>query len=175
VQHERAVQMVTEGAVDLGLTVKPAEIDGLTFEEIASDVAHLVCRADDPLARRKTVRWRELSGRAFIGITRISSVRRLTDAAFVHAEIAIAPRYEVEQIASAVALVEANLGVTALPSLTFSMFRGRKLAVRPLVEPSLRRNVGFVTAAGRTLPQQINRFAQIVRSTMRKELAAARP
>jgi LysR family carnitine catabolism transcriptional activator len=174
VQHERVVQMLTEGAVDLGLTVKPAESDGLAFEEIASDVAHLVCRIDDPLARRKTVRWRDLSGRAFIGITRISSVRRLTDAAFVHAELAIAPRYEVEQIASAVALVEANLGVTALPSLTFSMFKGRKLAVRPLVEPSLRRNVGFITAAGRTLPPQANRFMQIVRSTMRKELAATR-
>jgi LysR family transcriptional regulator, carnitine catabolism transcriptional activator len=174
VQHERAVQMVSEGAVDLGLTVKPAESDALAFEEIASDVAHLVCRADDPLARRKMVRWRDLSGRAFIGITRISSVRRLTDAAFVHAEIAIAPRYEVEQIASAVALVEAGLGVTALPSLTFSMFRGRKLAVRPLIEPSLRRNVGFVTVAGRTLTPQINRFVAIVRSTMRKELATAR-
>ena len=55
------------------------------------------------------------------------------------------------------------------------MFRGRKLAVRPLIEPSLRRNVGFVTVAGRTLTPQISRFAQIVRSAMRKELAAARP
>jgi DNA-binding transcriptional LysR family regulator len=172
VQHERAVQLVTEGAVDLALTVKPAEGDGLSFEEIASDVAHLVCRSDDPLARKKSVRWRELTGRAFIGITRISSVRRLTDAAFVHAELAIAPRYEVEQIPSAVALVEANLGVTALPSLTFSMFKGRKLAVRPLIEPVLRRNVGFVTTAGRTLPPQTGRFMQIVRGTMRKELAA---
>jgi LysR family carnitine catabolism transcriptional activator len=174
VQHERAIQLVTEGAVDLALTVKPAQSDGLEFEEIASDVAHLVCRADDPLARRKSVRWRELGGRPFIGITRISSVRRLTDAAFVHAEIAIAPRYEVEQIASAVALVDAGLGVTALPSLTFSMFKGRKLAVRPLIEPSLRRNVGFVTVTGRTLPPQSSRFMEIVRTTMRKELAAAR-
>jgi len=175
VQHERAVQLVTEGAVDLALTVKPAEGDALAFEEIASDVAHLVCRSDDPLARKKSVRWRELTGRAFIGITRISSVRRLTDAAFVHAELAIAPRYEVEQIPSAVALVEANLGVTALPSLTFSMFKGRKLAVRPLTEPVLRRNVGFVTTAGRTLPPQTCRFMQIVRSTMRQELAAGWP
>lgn len=174
VLHERAVGFVTEGAVDLALTVKPAESDGLTFEEIASDVAHLVCRSDDPLARKKSVRWRELSGRAFIGITRISSVRRLTDAAFVHAELAIAPRYEVEQIASAVALVEADLGVTALPSLTFSMFKGRKLAVRPLIEPVLRRNVGFVTTAGRTLSAPTKRFMQIVQATMRKELAAAR-
>jgi len=175
VQHERAVQLVTEGAVDLALTVKPAESDGLAFEEIASDVAHLVCRSDDPLARKKSVRWRELTGRAFIGITRISSVRRLTDAAFVHAELAIAPRYEVEQIPSAVALVEANLGVTALPSLTFSMFKGRKLAVRPLIEPVLRRNVGFITTAGRTLPPQTGRFIEIVRTTMRKELAAGWP
>jgi LysR family carnitine catabolism transcriptional activator len=174
VQHERAIALVAEGTVDLALTVKPAQSDGLEFEEIASDVAHLVCRADDPLARRKSVRWRELGGRPFIGITRISSVRRLTDAAFVHAEIAIAPRYEVEQIASAVALVDAGLGVTALPSLTFSMFKGRKLAVRPLIEPSLRRNVGFVTVTGRMRPPQSSRFMEIVRATMRKELAAAR-
>lgn len=174
VQHERAIALVAEGTVDVALTIKPAQSDALEFEEIASDVAHLVCRTDDPLARRKAVRWRELGGRPFIGITRISSVRRLTDAAFVHAEIAIAPRYEVEQIASAVALVDAGLGVTALPSLTFSMFKGRKLAVRPLIEPTLRRNVGFVSVAGRTLPPQAGRFMQIVRAAMRKELAATR-
>ena len=107
---------------------------------------------DHPLARKKSVRWKDLAGLDFIATTRISSVRRLTDAAFIHAETAIEPRYEVEQIPSAVALVEAGLGVTALPSLTFSMFKGRNLAVRPLTEPSLRRNVGFVTLKGRTLP-----------------------
>ena len=62
------------------------------------------------------------------------------------------PRYQVEQIPTAIALVEAGLGVTALPSLTFSMFKGRNLAVRPLVQPRLRRNVGFVTFSGRTMP-----------------------
>ena len=55
------------------------------------------------------------------------------------------------------------------------MFKGRKLAVRPLVEPSLRRNVGFVTVAGRTLPREAGRLMEIVRTTMRKELAAVRP
>ncbi len=152
VQHERALSLVTDGVADIAVTIKPAKQSDLVFEEIASDVAHLVCARDHPLARKKSVRWKDLAGLDFIATTRISSVRRLTDAAFVHAETAIEPRYEVEQIPSAVALVEAGLGVTALPSLTFSMFKGRNLAVRPLIEPSLRSNVGFVTLKGRTLP-----------------------
>jgi LysR family transcriptional regulator, carnitine catabolism transcriptional activator len=172
VQHERALLLVTEGVADLAVTIKPAQQGDLVFDEIASDVAHLVCRSDHPLARRKQVRWRDLSGLAFIGITRISSVRRLTDAAFVHAEIAIEPRYEVEQIPSAVALVEAGLGVTALPSLTFSMFKGRNLAVRPLLEPRLRRNVGFVTVAGRTLPKHCDALIRAVRQGLLHELRA---
>ena len=66
---------------------------------------------------------------------------------------------------SAVALVEAGLGVTALPSLTFSMFKGRNLAVRPLIEPSLRRNVGFVTLEG---PDIAGRTASRVDAMIRR-------
>ena len=102
-------------------------------------------------------------------------MRRLTDAAFIHAETAIEPRYEVEQIPSAVALVEAGLGVTALPSLTFSMFKGRNLAVRPLTEPSLRRNVGFVTLKGRTLPGNSDKLMRLIRERLLAELKSRRP
>ena len=162
-QHERALALVTEGLADVAVTIKPAKHPDLVFDEIASDVAHLVCARNHPLARRKTARWRDLAGLDFIGITAISSVRRLTDAAFIDAEIAIEPRYEVEQIPSAAALVEAGLGVTALPSLTFSIFKGRNLVVRPLIEPSLRRNVGFVTLKGRTLPANSDKLMRFIR------------
>jgi len=116
------------------------------------------------------VRWRDIAGTPFIGMTGISSVRRLTDAAFVHAEVAVAPRYQVEQIPSAVAMVEAGLGVTALPALTFSMFKGRKLAMRPLIEPSLRRNIGFVRLAGRTLPERADALMRALRGSLLREL-----
>ncbi len=174
IQHERALALVIDGTADVAVTLKPAAHDDLTFTGIGSDIAHLVCRADDPLARQKSVRWRDLSGRPFIGFTQISSVRRITDAAFVHAEIAIEPRYLVEQIPTAVALVEAGLGVTALPSLTFSMFKGRNLAVRPLVQPHLRRNVGFVTFAGRRLPAFTDVLMQAIRRELLRELQVQR-
>src|SRR5262249_19269727 len=170
VQHERALALVTEGIADFAVTIRPPAQDDLVFEEVASDATHLVCRADDPLARRRQVRWRDLAGTAFIGMTGISSVRRLTDAAFVHAEVAVAPRYQVEQISSAVAMVEAGLGVTALPALTFSMFKGRRLAMLPLVEPRLRRNIGFVRLAARTHPEGADMLMRALRATLQQEL-----
>jgi DNA-binding transcriptional LysR family regulator len=170
VQHERALSLVTEGVADFAITIKPPTRDDVEFDEVASDATHLVCRADDPLARRKQVRWRDLAGMPFIGMTGISSVRRLTDAAFVHAEVAVAPRYQVEQIPSAVAMVEAGLGVTALPALTFPMFKGRRLAMRPLIEPRLRRNIGFVRLAGRALPERADALMRALRASLLREL-----
>jgi DNA-binding transcriptional LysR family regulator len=149
VLHERALALVQDGLADLALTIRPARLEGLAFRELGSDAMRLLCRADHPLAKRRSVRWRELAGHPFVALARTSSVRRLTDAAFVNAEVALEPSYEVEQIPSAAALVEAGLGVAALPTLTFSMFKGRSLVMRPLVEPAPRRQIGIVTLAGR--------------------------
>lgn len=169
VQHERAMALVRDGIVDIAVTLKPVRTARLTFESAATDTAHLVCPRKHALARHKNVRWRDLAGYPFIGITRISSVRRLTDAAFVQGGIAIEPRYEVEQVPSAIALVEAGLGITALPSLTFAMFKGRDLAVRPLIDPVMRRDVGFVTREQRALPA----FAEALKRAIREQLRAA--
>lgn len=170
VQHERAMTMLRDGIVDIAVTLKPAPTEGLSFEGIGFDVAHLVCRRDHPLARRRQLRWHDLGDYPFIGITRISSVRRLTDAAFVHGELAIDPRYEVEQVPSAVALVEAGLGVTALPSLTFAMFKNRDLVTRPLRGPIVRRHVGFITRSQRTSPEFVADLKRAIRKQIEQRL-----
>ena len=54
VQHERAMAMVADRLADLAITIKPAAADGLAFESIVSDAAHLVCRRDHPLAQEET-------------------------------------------------------------------------------------------------------------------------
>jgi len=169
VQHERAMALLRDGMADIAVTLKPAPAEDLAFDGIAFDTAYLVCRRDHELARRKRVRWADLAGHPFVGITRISSVRRLTDAAFVYGDLAVEPRYEVEQVPSAIALVEAGLGVTALPSLTFAMFKGRDLAVRPLSHPAMRRHVGFVTRRQRQLPA----FAVDLKNAIREHIDRA--
>jgi LysR family transcriptional regulator, carnitine catabolism transcriptional activator len=145
VLHERAVDMVLDGVADLALSIRPAERAELRFDELGSDKMLLVCGADHALAQRKQIRWCDLAPFPFIALAKTSSVRRLTDAAFTHCDLNPEPAFTVEQIPSAAALVEAGLGVTALPALTLSMFKGQGLTTRQLKEPEMRRSVGVIT------------------------------
>ncbi|HEX2136508.1 MAG TPA: LysR family transcriptional regulator [Microvirga sp.] len=170
VLHERAVGLVADGLADMALTIRPARLEGLSFEELGSDPVHLVCRADHPLAASERVEWRELVPYPFVGLARTSSVRRLTDAAFTLSEVAVEPAYEVEQIPSAAALVESGLGVTALPALTLAMFKGTGLVVRPLMSPQMRRHVGLVTLSGRTLAEPAAALLEHIRASLARPL-----
>ena len=96
-------------------------------------------------------------------------VRRFADIAMGQSDLLIRPRYEVEQIPSAVALVAAGLGITALPSLTLAMFSHRALAMRPLVAPVVQRRLGVLTLKERT-PSAPARF---LLERVSKTLAAA--
>jgi hypothetical protein len=51
------------------------------------------------------------------------------------------------------------------------MFKGRDLVMRPLVEPRLRRNVGFVTLAGRTLPDYSAILMEVLRKSLMRQLS----
>jgi DNA-binding transcriptional LysR family regulator len=150
VLHERAIALVRDGIVDLAVTVRPASLDVLEFAVLGADALHLVCRRDHALAAKRKLEWRDFAGEPFVALARTTSVRRLAEAAFVHAGLGLEPAYEVEQIPSAVALVKAGLGITALPGLTLSMVQVKGLVARPIGGPPMRRQIGVATLAGRT-------------------------
>jgi LysR family carnitine catabolism transcriptional activator len=161
--QDRAMTMLEDGVVDLALVGRPASSGPFMFEEIANDQLYLVVHRQHPLACRSSARWSELAEFDFIAITPSSSVRRLTDAGFIHANLPIAPTYEVDQIPSAAALAAAGLGVTALPAMTFSMFSDDHLAMVPLTEPTIRRGVGLAWMKARALSTSAIKFAEAVR------------
>jgi hypothetical protein len=70
--------------------------------------------------------------------------------------------------------VDEGLGVTALPSLTFTMFKGANLTMRPLIEPVMRRHVGVVTLAGRTLSEAPSALIAHIRESFADWLANQR-
>ena len=97
VLHERAIALVTEGVADLALSVRPASLDGLDFIDFGADALHLVCRKDHALASKRRPSWRDLAGQPFVALARTSSVRRRTDAAFVHAGVDHRPGYKLNK------------------------------------------------------------------------------
>lgn len=150
VLQDRAVALLRNGVVDFAVTTQAASYPELQFEELGADPFYVVCKRDHPLARLKSATWKQAVAYPFIALSPTTSVRRFADTAMGQSDLMIRPRYEVEQILSAVTLVSAGLGVTALPSLTLAMFGHRKLAMRPLTEPAIQRRLGVLTLKERT-------------------------
>ncbi|WP_198026596.1 LysR family transcriptional regulator [Bradyrhizobium sp. ARR65] len=151
VLQDRAVNMLRDGIVDFAVTTQTATYPELEFNELATDPFILVCRRNHPLAQQKIIRWRAAAEYPFIALSPNTSVRRFADAAMAQAHAAVRPRYEVELIASAVNLVAAGLGITALPGLTLATFRAAKVVVRPLEEPTIHRSLGILKLKERSL------------------------
>lgn len=163
VLHERALALVEDGSADLAVTMRPSG-DLLAYEPLGTDRVHLLMRRGHPLSGRTPLPWRALAGQSFVALARTTSVRKQVDAGLAAADVAVTPRFEVEQIPSAVALVAAGLGVTALPELTFAMFPRAGLVTRPLEKPVVARAFGLITRAGRPLSPAALRLAEGLRT-----------
>ncbi len=171
VLQERAVAMVLDGIADIGVATSMAKLEGLRFAEVAPDEFLAVFAAGHKLLSRTRVRWRDLAEFPFVALSGLSSIRRVTDAAFLNAEASPVIRCDVEQILSAIALVEADHGVTALPSIARGMFLGRNVAVRPLIDPVGHRRIGIVTLARRQRSPAVLYMAGVLEDCIRTVLA----
>lgn len=149
---EGVAAAVAQGDVDFGLAVEPAPGSSpVMFEPVVSDRFVAVLRSDHDLARREELSWADFESNPFVAMAGTTSVRALTDAAFRSARLTVSPAFEVSHLASAVALVAAGLGITALPELTLNAVRQDDLVARPLRDPVRERTIGILLRANRTL------------------------
>lgn len=162
--QDPATALLEDGLVDLAIVGHPASLGPFSFEQVTCDRMHLICHRQHELASRASVTWADLAGHDFIAISPASSVRRLTDAGFIYGNLPTEPKYEVDQIPSAAALAAAGLGITALPSMTFAMFRGTELATVPITEPTIERRIGMMWVKSRPLSASAMRLADAIRS-----------
>jgi LysR family transcriptional regulator, carnitine catabolism transcriptional activator len=154
---------VAEGRADIGLTIRPSPRATLAYRPLLSDEFGLVCRPDDELAGVGPLPWSAFEGRPFVAMAPESSVRQMTDAAFLQAGLAIPPLYGCAFLGTTGHLVEAGLGVTALPRLTLPLLGRLDLVWRRLERPVMRRQMGVVTRAGRTLAPATEAFLVVLR------------
>ena len=100
--------------------------------------------------------WSVFVTRAIIASGFHSSIRPITEAAFLQRGLQVVPALEYPSVAAAGALVAAGLGLTALPNLALQLTRHDDLATVPLRRPAVSRPIGLVTRAGRS-PSPVSR------------------
>ena len=142
---------VVRGEADFGINFIGAQDPDVDFQPILIEPFVAVCRRRHPLARKRSVTWAELGRYDYITVSKSSGNRLLIDLAL--ARMRERPRwfYEVNHILTLLGLVEAGLGVTAVPKLAMPQGGHPTLAAVPLVEPTVTRRLGLIRRRGRTL------------------------
>ena len=90
----KVVEAVVAGKADIELTTRPIPAEDLAYRPLVEDAFGLVCRADHPLAREVSAPWTVFANAPFVAMDPRSSVRAMTDAAFLQNGIAVRPLYE---------------------------------------------------------------------------------
>jgi DNA-binding transcriptional LysR family regulator len=159
---------VVRGEADFGLNFIGGQEPEIEFKALLEERFVAACRRDHPLANKRRVTWAELADHDFITVGKTSGNRLLIDQALAGAARRPSSLYEADHVTTLLGLVEAGLGVAAVPSLAMPARDHPLLASVPLCEPVVTRRVGLIRRKGRTLSptaQQLYAyFAEMKRS-----------
>lgn len=162
---------VARGEADFGLNFMGGAEADLEFKVIQEEPFVLACRRDHPLARRKSVAWRELKGHDFMTVARSSGNRLLLDLALAGVEDRPVCIYEAQHVLTLLGLVEAGLGVAAVPRLAMPPGEHPILASVALKDPVVTRRMGLIQRRGRSLSPAARHLYDMFEDLRRKRRA----
>jgi len=158
---DNILHSVRGGSADIGVGTFERSPTELELSTLYEDVLGVVMPSSSPLARRKTLRWRDLEAVATIALSRSSAFRPLIDSVMASQAVILGPRrFEVGYMGTAVALAEAGLGVSVLPERAAALIKSPNAIFRRLTAPVVTQPVTLVTRAGRTLSPAAMAFVE---------------
>jgi LysR family transcriptional regulator, carnitine catabolism transcriptional activator len=160
---------VRDGEVDFGIGTFERSARELVAQPLMTDSLVLACPAGHPLAARRQVAWRELSGHPFIALSHDNTVGQLINETLGGAGVEIHPAYEVAHLWTVVGMVDAGLGVAVLPSYAHPIAQLYRIRTVRLIEPSIRRETSFLSRRGLMLSPAARGFQEFL-----KEYVSAR-
>jgi DNA-binding transcriptional LysR family regulator len=167
---------VARGEADFGLNFVGGQESDIEFQPLLEDRFVAACRRDHPLASKRIATWSDLAQYDNISITKSSGNRLLLDQALAHVSGRPQSIYEAQHVTTMIGLVEAGLGVAAVPSLAMPGPDHPLLVSVPLSDPVVTRRVGLIRRKGRSLSpsaQQLYDFLLEMKPTRRKATGSA--
>ncbi|MZQ87661.1 LysR family transcriptional regulator [Frigidibacter albus] len=161
------LQSVLNREVDFGITLLGADDPDVAFDPLIEEPFLLACRRDHPLAHRASVSWEELADHRFVTVGRSSGNRLIMDLALAKANVRPRSFFEVQHLSTSLGLVEAGLGVAALPRMALPAGPHHVIATVPLTSPHVTRTVGVVRVPGSRRSPAAEQFYEMLLSRWR--------
>lgn len=152
---------VAKAEADFGIGYLGAREPDLLFDPLSREPFVLACRRDHALARRRRVRWEELSAIECVGLATGRGNRLLIDQGL--GPSATRPNWicEVLHVPALLSLIQAGVGVGVVPQHALADHAGA-LAMVPLVEPVLSREIGIISRRGHGLSPAVQAFRDAI-------------
>jgi DNA-binding transcriptional LysR family regulator len=160
VLSDECIALVRRGRADFAIAALGPDMTGLDATPFCTDSYYLVCHREHPLAAKRTIRPEHLAQYPFINLARNTSIRQQLDMALQ--PLRLRGVMEVEQLATAAALVVHQLGFTVIPELALFPFRHEALAIKPLRLDGLVRHLYVIRLQNRSLSIAADAFLQQV-------------
>ncbi|MEH6358497.1 MAG: LysR family transcriptional regulator [Pseudomonadales bacterium] len=139
--NSRGVQQrIERNEVDFGIGSIWQPNSDLEFTPLLTDTYEMVCHKDHPLAQESgPIHWQQLETEIFLdtGISQMLEIRKHIGT----------PKFKFSNVVTLFAMLEAGLGITALPSLAVPL-HNQNLVTRPLIEPIQTREICLITRKG---------------------------
>jgi DNA-binding transcriptional LysR family regulator len=161
-------QRVLSGQADVGIGPEQPRKKDLKFTAMVDDHFRAVFRSDHAFAGRKTVKLAELVKHPFLTLASHTNVRSILDRAFQDAGFELDPKYVFCHHYTLGGMVEAGLGITALPSMSLSILGHPRLMSARVVEPQVTRVIGVLRRPNDTLSPAATAFLAAVWEVFRK-------
>lgn len=140
---QRVTQSVIQREAEFGVTVLTENTADLVVERVTKDPFVMAVSPTHPLAKRKNVKWRELSNWKPVSLGRTSANRVLIDNELLRAGIAPPWFDEVEHLSTMIGFLRNAEGVGVLPRMAMDA-RAPDLVMRQLTEPILSREIAMI-------------------------------
>jgi DNA-binding transcriptional LysR family regulator len=161
-------QRVLSGQADVGIGPAQPHKQDLEFLAMVDDHFRAVFPSDHAFAGRKTIKLAELVKYPFLTLASHTNVRSILDRAFQDSGHAVDPKYVFCHHYTLGGMVEAGLGITALPSMSLSILGHPRLMSARIVDPQVTRTIGVLRRHNDTLSPAATAFLAAVWEVFRK-------
>lgn len=167
---------VSRSEADFGINFVGGQEADIEFRPLLEERFVAACRRDHPLAKRRQVTWADLAEYDYISVSKASGNRLLLDQALSNVQRLPQSIYETQHVTTTLGLVEAGLGIAAVPSIAMPGPDHPLLVSVPLTDPVVTRKIGLIRRKSRALTpaaQQLYDFLSEIKVARTK--GASRP
>jgi LysR family transcriptional regulator, carnitine catabolism transcriptional activator len=156
--------MMHARVADFGLTGFWVAHPDFEFEPIATDRCCVICPAQHPFYRKRTISIEDLDGVPIVSLNRDAGIRRLIEREAVANGVRLNIRFEVARVSTLIEMVASNECLSILTELSRPHHTAAQMKAIPLSGRQFSYPVGIVTPSRRMLTAAANSFIETLRT-----------